>query len=415
VGEARTRPLTVSDMTQVTSYHDIGAVLNSLDANQGLHSSSYTADAYGPGPVDSFTSDAILSLHGSEHFERRRLESRLFSKDARARMEFEILLPVLRRQLQDHLARSESGEADLMPFSRLILARLSGAIVGLLPVDDLETAEHLRVVSEQIMNAVASPWVSGDRDAIVQTGLKAQRAFAEDFYAPALGAVEAGAPDPTRGVISLLACNPGAVGSAEVMFHEATLFLIASSSTTSNALPHTIWELERWLERHPEARPELDSFEFCRQAASEALRLHPPNPGLLRYMTAPLTLPSGLRLDEGEFVFLDIRRSGRDPSIYGENAGEFDPRRKVAKGIWPFGFTFGGGSHMCIGRTLSIGDAGASADPRAPQGVLTRLLHELYRWGVRLDPGRPPRFRPDTARDDYDVFPVRFERRAVAA
>ena len=132
-------------------------------------------------------------------------------------------------------------------------------------------------------------------------------------------------------------------------------------------------------------------------------------------MTAPLPLPSGLRLEAGEFVFLDIRQSGRDPSIFGEDAAEFDPRRQVAKGIWPFGFTFGGGSHMCIGRTLSIGDAGASADPRAPQGVLTRLLHELYRWGVRLDPGRPPRFRPDTARDDYDVFPVRFERSPVAA
>jgi cytochrome P450 len=404
-----TRALTIAEMTHVTSYRDVAAVLNSPHGRQALHSSSHTADEYGPGLVDAFTRDAIISLHGDEHFERRRLESRLFTKPARERIEFEIILPMIRSRLAEHLSHDD-GPTDLMPFTRLVLTRLSGALIGTLPIDELETAERLRGLSETLTAAVASPWMEHvpSREAAMRAGLEARDAFAAEFYEPGRCAVDPEAADPSHGLISLLLCNPGAVASEEVMFREAVLYLLASSGTTSNALPHAIRELERWFETHLDAREGVASFEFCRRAASETLRLHPPNPGLLRYMAEPLTLPSGLELQAHEFVFVDLRRSGKDPEVFGADAAEFDPCRVVPKGVWPFAFTFGSGAHMCVGRTLSLGDAGAAEDDDAPQGVLTQLLHELYGWGVRLDPDAPPEFVPATARDDYEVFPVRF-------
>jgi benzoate 4-monooxygenase len=128
-----------------------------------------------------------------------------------------------------------------------------------------------------------------------------------------------------------------------------------------------------------------------------------------------MTLPSGLELEQGEFVFLDLQASARDAEVFGADADEFNPLREVARGVWPFAFTFGGGAHMCLGRTLAIGDAGSAEDAAAPQGVLTQLVHELYRWGVRLDPDRAPTRREATAKDEYTTFPVRFAPAGPAA
>jgi cytochrome P450 len=391
-------------MTHVTAHDDVGFLVQHPQARQALHSTSDTPEL---GIIDKFSRDGLPSLHGDKHFARRRLESKLFTKQARQRMEYEVLLPVLRRQLEDYFASSETSEADLMPFSRLILARLSGAIVGTPPVDDVETADRMRVLSETIMNGMASqfPWTAGDTDEYARAGLEARDRFHEEFYEPGKRL------DDPFGVIGLLMHNQDVVPDEDVRFRESMLFLIGSSSTTANALPHTIVELERWFEQHPERRGDLESFEFCRRAASEALRLHPPNPGLIRNILEPMTLPSGRDLHEGEFVFVDLRAANRDKSIFGENADEYDPLREVPDGAWQFGFTFGGGPHMCIGRTLTIGDHGAKEDPDAPQGVLVQLLHELYAWGLRRDDRAEPRFREALGRDDFETFPVIFNRK----
>jgi hypothetical protein len=152
----------------------------------------------------------------------------------------------------------------------------------------------------------------------------------------------------------------------------------------------------------------LSDFAFCRKVATEALRLHPPVPRLLRRATEPVALPSGLRLSEGEFLSLDLISSSRDPEVFGESGDIFDPLREVPKGVWPFGFAFGGGAHMCIGRTLVLGDAGSDEEVASPQGLLPRLLRELYGAGMVLDDDTPPTRREGTEKDEYAVFPVRF-------
>lgn len=398
------RPSTIDEMTHVTSYEDIALLIGHPQVRQALHTNNDLPEL---GAIDKFSRDGLPSLHGERHFQRRRLESKLFTKEARRRMEYEVILPVLRRQIAEFVAGSETGETDLMPFSRLILARLSAAVVGLPPVDDLAGADRVRDLSEKIMNGMASqfPWVTGNTDEYLREGLEARQAFHDDHY---LKGKERG---DTGTVIGLLLANQEVVPQEDVRFREAMLFLVGSSSTTANALPHTIVELEGWLQNHPERRPDLASYEFCRRAAGEALRLHPPNPGLIRNILEPITLPSGRRLAVGEYVFLDLRAAGRDPDIF-ERPDEYDPSRQVPRGVQPYAHTFGGGPHMCIGRTLTIGDTRAKDDAEAPQGVLVQLLHELYAWGVRLDPNREPRLRPALGRDDFQSFPIVLTRTA---
>ena len=146
-----------------------------------MNRDSLLSEEIGAGPTDTFLGHSLISLHGDEHFERRRLESRLFRKAARARLELEVVLPALHDLLDSCLG----GAADLMIFSRLILIRASAAVVGVGPVEDLPTADRLRVQAENIANAISVDWHTDNQDAIMQLGLESRDAFKRDFYAPA--------------------------------------------------------------------------------------------------------------------------------------------------------------------------------------------------------------------------------------
>jgi cytochrome P450 len=397
----------VSELTPVLKYHDVAAVFNS-GARQALHQDSDASAAWGPSPNDPFFLDSLITLHGDDHAKRRRLETKLFSRPARARLEYEIVLPALRRQLAHSLAGAVNGEADLTTFTRLVLARLTCAVLGTELMDDLETADRLRLLSEDIGGAAGAHLSTGDRKALMERGLAARKDFVCEFYEAARARADSVAAEQADDLISLLVSTPDSIPSEDVLLHEALLYLIASSSTTTSAIPHAVYELEHRFESHPDERDLLASFEFCRSVASETLRLYPPIPRMWRQMMEDITLPSGLQLHRGEFVNIDLLASARDEEVFGADADIFNPFRQIAKGVLPQAFTFGGGPHICIGRALSVGDVWSAQDESAPQGILTQLLHEFYSWGLTTDADRPPVRREATEKNQYASFPVRF-------
>ena len=64
---------------------------------------------------------------------------------------------------------------------------------------------------------------------------------------------------------------------------------------------------------------------------------------------------------------------------------------------------------MCPGRLIAVGAASAATARSSDDGtigVMVRLLEELFRYEVTLDPDDPPVRREDTQADRYARFSV---------
>jgi len=87
--------------------------------------------------------------------------------------------------------------------------------------------------------------------------------------------LESGAELPVD-LLSLLLAHAKELDEDEVR-REAIFFLLASSSTTTHAVPHIASELFAWLENHPDDAAKLGDVGFIRQVVNEGLRMHPPS------------------------------------------------------------------------------------------------------------------------------------------
>jgi cytochrome P450 len=114
-----------------------------------------------------------------------------------------------------------------------------------------------------------------------------------------------------------------------------------------------------------------------------------------------VTLSSGRRLEAGQMIAIRAGEAARDPSIFGEDADRFNPRRQVVPGVYPFGLAFASGRHMCFGLPLVVGSGGVD-------GMLVHTLKALYGAGMRADSEREPRLVDGLAQDRFDSFPVAF-------
>jgi hypothetical protein len=175
-------------------------------------------------------------------------------------------------------------------------------------------------------------------------------------------------------------------------------------------------ELEAWVQLHPEDKAHVRDPTFLRQAAVEGLRLHQTGMLLRRRANRDVTLASGRQIRAGERCLLDTVAAARDPDTYGEDAEEFRPTRSVPR-LSPNGFVFGGGSHLCIGRGLSLGDPTPGGEDTP--GAMVRLLSEFYAAGMTTDPSDPPRLLDPVVESGgavavrhYAAFPVIFRSKA---
>ena len=104
-------------------------------------------------------------------------------------------------------------------------------------------------------------------------------------------------------------------------------------------------------------------------------------------------------------IALDLNAVNRSEEIFGPDAGSFDPYRvPLLKGVHGYGESFGAGAHVCPGRLIAVGAASAAATRTADDstiGVMVRLLEELFRYDVQLDPDDPPVLPDDTQADGY--------------
>ncbi len=146
----------------------------------------------------------------------------------------------------------------------------------------------------------------------------------------------------------------------------------------------------------------------------EALRLHPASPVAVRTPLAEVTLSTGRVLPVGATVVCDLMAANRDPDVFGDDADSFVPGRVLPDGVAPWGMSFGGGTHACIGAELDGGleQPAAAADAGCPAdhlyGTVAVMAHAFLRAGGRADPDRPPELDPTSTRRHYLRYPVVF-------
>lgn len=125
------------------------------------------------------------------------------------------------------------------------------------------------------------------------------------------------------------------------------------------------------MANRPEVMPALQARpDAIGQAVFEALRLEPPVIMLKRRLLADLTY-QGIALRKGAILTMMWGAGGLDPDVFPE-PGQFDLGRSLQGST-----TFGGGTHLCIGRSV------------APMIVRT-LLKAMIARSWRIVPGDSP-------------------------
>ena len=173
--------------------------------------------------------------------------------------------------------------------------------------------------------------------------------------------------------------RPGSIGAqlyefvdkAEITEHEGGLlvrtFLVAGTDTVVNSLGNMIY----CFVNHPDQWALLRADpSLARRAYEEVIRLESPIQTFFR-TTARETVVDGVRIPEGEKIYLSFASANRDPRRW-QNPDSFDIRRDNGGHLG-----FGTGVHRCVGQMLA-----------RLQGevVLTALVSRIAKMEFEADP-----------------------------
>jgi hypothetical protein len=146
---------------------------------------------------------------------------------------------------------------------------------------------------------------------------------------------------------------------------------------------------------------------LVQRCVHEALRLHPASPVAWRKPVAEVTLSDGTVLAPGQLVELDLSTANRCTRQFGSDAEAFDPFRVPTDGTPPWGHSFGGGPHACVGQELDGGTEESAADRL--YGTVAVMVSTFLEAGGRRDPDNAPTEDRFTERKHFSAYPVLFD------
>ena len=197
----------------------------------------------------------------------------------------------------------------------------------------------------------------------------------------------------------------------QVILREVAFYLLAGAHTSATAFTRTMHNIFLWLEQNPDRRDQIRSPSFIQRSVHETIRLQPSSPVSERWAEKDIQLASGPAIKKGSKVIIDLIQINRDRSIFGEDAEEFNPERKLPPSVREHGLSFGLGMHACIGKDLTAGilTADSSDSDSHLNGVVTLAVQSMLDNGCRPDPTDPAEMNPSTSRTYFGRYPVIFK------
>lgn len=162
----------------------------------------------------------------------------------------------------------------------------------------------------------------------------------------------------------------------DVLCSQCVTILAAGHVTTVDQSSNSLHAL---LSHRDELEKVRQDPSLIPSAIRETLRFDPAGPFVHRVATTDLEI-AGQPIQKGQLVFLGMAAANRDPREF-PDPDRFDVTRQVNRHV-----TFGQGPHACLGAGLARVTL---------EVVLATLLRRLP--DLRLDPGRPPRVRHQSA------------------
>jgi cytochrome P450 len=365
--------------------------------------------------------DVLVNLHGEQHRARRRLENRLFRKDAHARYERELFPPIVSATLEPHVA---AGRAELVELSHELMMNLAAFTAGVdRPRGTREETMALFAYLMVFIQGATLAHHTGDREAKRAEVARALVDFDREFLAPSvdrrrrlLAEVAAGTrseDDLPRDVLTTLLRNDDDLHLPDdVVLRETAFFLLAGAHTSATAFVRTLHQVFQMAQDRPadheRARTDLAFLQRC---VHETVRLQPSSPVAQRWALADVELADGTLVPTGARVTIDLMAANRDPEVFGTDPEAFDPHRTLAAGVAPWGLSFGLGMHACIGQDLAAGvdpGDGSSADDDHLFGLVPVAVRAVLDAGGAPDPDDPPAVDPESSRGYWGRYPVVF-------
>jgi cytochrome P450 len=383
----------------LNTYEDAKAALSNDDLSRSID-----FELYERGNIEEGT---VSVIHGLEHRDRRRIENTLFRRHNLEHYE-RVLFPEIVASTLDRLVTD--AHSDLLEIGGLTTVVLAARIAGIdFDTTSLEQRERLREFLHHFALGGAIDAIKANNldeiRAVKASMLIAQAEFVDEFMAASRARREllvahredddlANDDLPPDVLTLLLVANAtGALSLDDALLERETIqYFTAGAHTSTQTTTNTLHLLFEWSEAHPRDRARLESdLHFVQRAVQEALRCRPTNP-LIHRRAVTDTMVQDRQISEGTVVLIDTARANADPTVFGPDADRFDPYRDLPRDAPPFGTSFGGGMHMCIGRTLAVGlpvrNLTESLGPTHLYGLIPQIVQALVRRGVQPDPSK---------------------------
>ncbi len=389
---------------EITTFNGAQAALKHPDLAQAL---------YDDGKL--VMEDALITLHGADHAERRAAEYGVFNRRFFRTYESETFPRTLRPVMAPYLA---AGQADLVELGYRVTMNLTADFAGIdRDEDSIEETESLLGLVKIFSTGATQVHTTQDPDEINRKVAVALEEFEDRFLSKSIARRVAlrseGAALPNDVLSMLVARSETLPLAPDVLRREMAFYLQAGAHSTANSTTHAFHEIGTWAGDDTKRARLLEDPLFLQRCVHESLRLHPASPVAWRKATRDTAIDNR-PLREGDRIVINLHEANRDTSVFGADADRFNPERDLPPSIWPFGLSFGYGIHACMGRGL---DGGILPDARTTDkpvqlGIVTLLVKTLIENGAALMADNPPQPDTTTSRSNWGTYPVQFERAA---